>query len=109
MSLQQLIESRLRETFSPEHLEVLNESSQHSVPRNSETHFRVRVVSPHFEGQNRVKRHRAVNGALHEALQAGVHALAIEAWTPAQWEARGGAGQDSPACLGGSKAESKRG
>lgn len=40
--------------------EVLNESHGHNVPRGSETHFKVLVVSPVFEGKLPVHRHRAV-------------------------------------------------
>ncbi len=44
-----------------------------------ETHFRVRIVSPHFAGMSRLAQHRAINEALSEELKGGVHALAIEA------------------------------
>ena len=49
-----------------------------------ETHFRVRVVSSHFEGKNQVARHREVNAALKEELTGPVHALAIKALTPSE-------------------------
>ena len=46
------------------HLEVTNESAMHSVPKGSETHFKVLVVSTAFAGMGPVDRHRTVNGAL---------------------------------------------
>jgi BolA protein len=98
------IEDQLQAALAPERLEVVNESHQHAVPRGSETHFRVLVVSPAFEGQSRLARHRRVHEALRHELASGVHALAIDAWTPAEWRARGAASV-SPACLGGSKAD----
>ena len=40
---------------------MVNESYMHNVPRGSETHFKVMVVSEAFAGLNRLARHRAVN------------------------------------------------
>ncbi len=97
------IRSKLEAAFTPHALRVLNESHMHSVPPNSETHFKVVVVGDAFEGKSLVMRHRAVNKALQEELAAGLHALSIEALTVAQWTARGGGVRDSPVCRGGSK------
>lgn len=91
----------LTEAFSPEHLAVENESDSHAGPPGRESHFRVRVVSAAFEGKNLVARHRLVNAALASLLTPkGIHALAIEAYTPAQWTARNAVGQESPDCAG---------
>lgn len=90
--------------LSPVHLEVLDESSMHSVPDGAESHFKVIVVSTAFAEASRVDRHRKVNGALAGELQAGLHALSVQAFTPDEWTARGGAVLPSPPCLGGSKA-----
>ncbi|APR76540.1 Cell division protein BolA [Minicystis rosea] len=105
MKMQQQIEGKLGDALAPAHLEVINESSMHSVPPGSETHFKVLVVSAAFEGQNLVARHRRVNEILRDELRSGVHALSIRALTPSQWEAEGAAGFVSPKCLGGSKAD----
>lgn len=102
MSVQQLVETKIMQALQPEFLRVVNESSGHNVPRGSETHFRVLVVSAAFEGVPLVGRHRLVNAALAQELQGGVHALAIDAVTPEQWRARGEASLSaSPACQGG--------
>src|SRR4029079_12419587 len=101
--VQQRIASKLTSALSPVHLDVVNESHQHSVPPGSETHFKVLVVSPAFEGRSLIERHRAVNAALADELKGGVHALTIRALTPAQWEGGGAEGFASPPCLGGSK------
>jgi BolA protein len=44
----------------------------------SGTHFRVRIAAPAFAGRSRVAQHRLVYDALHDFLQRGLHALAIE-------------------------------
>ena len=49
MSIQSEIEAKLSSALSPLHLDVLNESHMHSVPPNSETHFKVTVVAAAFD------------------------------------------------------------
>lgn len=39
------IREKLQAAFSPDHLDVLNESYMHSVPKGSETHFKVPDLS----------------------------------------------------------------
>jgi stress-induced morphogen len=106
--IQDAIHDALVREFAPSVLEVINESGNHSVPPGSETHFKVVVISEAFAGHSPVARHRAVNKALAAQLAAGVHALSIQAFTPAQWAERGGVIPPSPPCLGGSKAEARR-
>lgn len=102
MQVQQRIEQKLRETFVPFVLDIVNESSKHSVPPGSETHFKVVVVSEAFEGKSLLERHRLVYEALGDELRAGVHALTITSRTPGEWE-KNAAVAGSPPCLGGSK------
>lgn len=89
MILQQQIESKLQAELAPSHLEVVNESHMHSVPKGSETHFKVVIVADRFEGLSSVKRHQLVYGVLAEEMKAkpGIHALAITSRTPAEWSA----------------------
>ncbi|XP_034030132.1 bolA-like protein 1 [Thalassophryne amazonica] len=102
--IERTIRSKLTEALKPEHLEVHNESHMHSVPPGSESHFRVLVVSSQFEGLSLLQRHRLVNEALHEELSSYIHALAIQAKTPQQWESNPTPAK-SPACMGGSKGD----
>ena len=107
MSVQANVEAILRDKLTPEHLEVVNESHMHSVAKDSETHFKVIVVSPIFEGVSAVKRHQLVYGALGEIMgkkpsQGGIHALAITSRTPAEWAQSPEANQ-SPLCASKSK------
>lgn len=97
------IVTKLTERFQPSHLEVVNESHMHSVPRNSETHFKVLVVSEVFANQSRIARQRLVNEALKFELANGVHALTQRTMTPDEWEKQGAEGFVSPECHGGSK------
>jgi stress-induced morphogen len=105
MVVQQEIERQLQSSFSPVFLDVANESHQHSVPPNSETHFRVVIVSATFDGSSRVARHQQVYAALAQQLAGPVHALALHTYSPAEWQQRQQQAPASPECLGGSKAE----
>lgn len=49
-------------------------------------HYKVLVVSASFEGKMLLERHQMVNEALKEPLKGPIHALTIEAYTPAQWQ-----------------------
>lgn len=103
MQVQSTIEQKLKSGLSPRHLEVINESHMHSVPPNSETHFKVVVVSDAFEGKRKVARHQQVYGLLSDELAGPVHALALHTYDPGEWSERSGAAPDSPECRGGSK------
>ena len=98
------IRCKLAAAFAPTaHLDVINESSKHNVPPDSETHFKVVVVSACFAGVALLERHRRVNDALVQELRSGVHALSIVAKTPEQWAKTSGQVAESPPCLGGAR------
>ena len=98
--VQHTIVEKLTATFTPSHLDVVNESYKHNVPTGSETHFKVTVVSSLFDNQKLIARHRLVNTTLKEELDGPVHALSISAKTPAQW-AKTTTLHTTPGCQGG--------
>ncbi len=104
MSMQAVIEAKIREALAPAHLSVVNESHKHRVPPGSEKHFRVVVVADAFADKPRIARHQMVNRILAAELEGPVHALSVVALTPQEWAARGGAVGESPPCLGHGKA-----
>ena len=106
-TMQQQITQKLNDAFSPEHLEVVNESNMHSVPEGSESHFKVVIVCDDFKGKMLIARHRLVNQVLDEELkknrsEGGIHALALHTMTMEEWFKKGNA-PDSPKCHGGGK------
>jgi len=105
MRIQETIEAKLAERFTPLHLEVVNESGNHNVPPGSETHFKVVLVAPAFADLRLLARHRLVNETLAAELAGGVHALAMHTYTESEWRARFGAAPLSPPCLGGRAAD----
>jgi BolA protein len=105
LSVQQTIETKIREALSPSHLEIINESHMHNVPPGSESHFKVIVVAEAFVSKNRVQRHQTMNALLADELAGPVHALSMQTQTDAEWDASGGRKVASPACHAGSKAD----
>ncbi|XP_028138395.1 bolA-like protein DDB_G0274169 [Diabrotica virgifera virgifera] len=95
------IQNKLEKQLETVHLQIINESYMHNVPKGAETHFKVVVVSEKFKDLPLIKRHRAVTSVLKEELNGGVHALSIEARTPEEWEKSKKIVEPSPRCLGG--------
>ncbi len=83
-----ILTKKLTEAFTPESLNVVDESHQHAghagARPGGQTHFRIYIVSDAFKGKTRIDRHRMINAALAEDLAAGVHALAIHATAPGE-------------------------
>lgn len=89
MKIQTAITEKLNAAFNPTHLQVVNESHMHSVPKNSETHFLVIVVTEAFANLSRVQRAQKVHETLAHELKNGVHALSTRLWTPEEWVEKG--------------------
>ena len=74
MSAKDNITNKLREAFAPESLDVADKSHLHEGHAGhrpgGETHFRVYIVSPAFEGKSRIERHRMINAVLAAELAA---------------------------------------
>ena len=80
MTIHKAIIEHLNIAFSVEHLYLENESSMHNVPPNSESHFKLVIVSNDFSDLSRVKRHQNIYTALKPVMEK-IHALSIQAFT----------------------------
>lgn len=96
------MKSELETAFTPAYLRFENESNNHGGPA-TDSHFKLVLVAPEFQGLRSVHRHQLVYKVLASFLQASVHALSLHLFTSAEWDARNNAVAHSPACLGGSK------
>lgn len=105
MNVEDTLRARLNAQFNPQFMELENESHQHSVPVNSQTHFRLVLVSAAFDGVRAVARHQRVYAQVPDLLEGSLHALAMHLYTPEEWQQQQGAAPASPACMGGSKAD----
>src|SRR3954466_2309068 len=92
MTVADAIREKLTAAFTPEWLEVADESARHAGHAGAtrgdgsmgETHFQVRIVAAAFEGLSRVERQRRVYSALKDELAGPVHALSLSALTPSE-------------------------
>ena len=103
MIRQQKIQRLLEDNFSIKHIVLENESYMHSVPENSETHFKLVLVSNDFDGVRKVARHQKVYALTNSLMEEGLHALALHLYTVEEWAAHNEHVPSSPNCLGGSK------
>ena len=103
MNVQSVIEEKITAQIKPEFLKVENESARHAVPKNSETHFKVTVVSDTFNNMMLLARHRVINEILQNELRCPVHALALHTFTKMEWLERNQLSRESGKCLGNKK------
>lgn len=81
------IEAALRATIPVASLQVIDDShlhAGHAGARDGRGHYRVRIVSEAFAGLRAVARHQLIYRALGTLMQTDIHALGIEATTPAE-------------------------
>lgn len=82
MDTAEQMRAKLSAAFTPEFLEVTDDSERHrghgGWREGGGTHFNVVIRSASFNGMSRVARSRAVHEVLGEELAGGVHALALD-------------------------------
>ncbi len=78
--MQEKIEAKLIEMFSPVRLKVVNESAHHrghaGDDGSGESHFSVCIEAECFDGESRVARQRLIYDALKDEMKI-IHALSI--------------------------------
>jgi len=75
------------DALTPMVLEVRDDSHKHAGhagARDGRGHYAVYLVSARFEGLLPLKRHRLVYDALGTLMETDIHAVAIQARTPAE-------------------------
>lgn len=103
MSRKERIEQQLLSEFNPLFLLVEDESKNHHVPENAQTHFKIIMATPQFTDLSRIHRHRLINKLLKEELDTGMHALSMYLYSPTEWETQDKSHLNSPSCRDGYK------
>lgn len=96
MSIAETLKAKLQ-TLEPSHLELVNESHMHAL-QATDSHYKLILVSTHFEGQRTVARHQKIYALLANEMQNPIHALAMHLYTPEEWKTAQTA--SSPNCMG---------
>ncbi len=73
------IKNLLIDSLKPSILSITNESYMHNVPEDSESHFKIVIVSNNFKNQSNVKRHQLIYRVLDDIMKL-IHALSIYAF-----------------------------
>ena len=83
------IESQIINTLSTSmnlsSLKIINESFMHNVPKGSESHFKIVVVTNDFNNLSIIKRHKLIYKTL-DNLMNKIHALSIHAFTEEEFK-----------------------
>jgi BolA protein len=81
------IEEYLRLQLAPEYCEVVDESYKHAGHAGAREggHYRVVIVSRHFENKSLLERHRLVYEVV-KPIKSAIHALSIKAKTPQEYQ-----------------------
>lgn len=85
MTVAESLSKKLKDSFQPSHLEILDESHKHSGNR-VESHFQIILVSEEFQGLSSIKRHQSVYKVLAFELKNQIHALALRTYTEEEWK-----------------------
>jgi len=80
MNVHDEIANLLNNKLKVERMLLENESEMHNVPPQSETHFKLVIVSDAFTSMTKVKRHKLIYQILVETMKK-IHALSIQAFT----------------------------
>lgn len=99
--MQSLIEQRLNAGFPQLEMSIENESHMHAGPA-TESHFKLVLITPAFEGLSQVKRHQAVYKVLGDVM-GQIHALALHTFSPEEWLKQTKTVPASPLCAGQNK------
>lgn len=99
MTLAEQISQTLKAQFSPQFIEVENESDRHHSGKGGNSHFKITMVTNDFDDKALLARHRAVQKAIAE-LTTDVHAIGLHTYTPTEWQARGEVIPESAQCGG---------
>jgi BolA protein len=83
----ELIRRALTEAFTPELIEIIDNSAAHAGhagARSGGGHYHVTIVADAFDGKSLVQRHQLVYKALGDLMKQEIHALGINALSPSE-------------------------
>ena len=86
----------LNESMNISSLKIINESFMHNVPKDSESHFKVIIVSDDFKNLSQINRHKLVFSNL-DTIMNDIHAISIQSFSEDEYR-KNPAILDSPEC-----------
>lgn len=92
---QQEIETKLKEKFSPIHIDLMDKSHTHTADEHVETMkdkerlYELTIVAESFKPMTLVERHLAIYQVLDINRNPGIHGIQIKVFAPHEWEKNG--------------------
>ena len=89
---QQEIEKKLKEKFSPVHIDLVDKSHTHTADEHVETmkdkerFYELTIVAESFKPMTRVERHQAIYQVLDIIRNPGIHGIKIKVLATDEWE-----------------------
>jgi BolA protein len=83
------IKNTLEKTFTITHLRITDDSWKHAGHEGAKSgggHYILQIVSPNFSEKSLLQRHRMVKDCLKEEFKTIIHALSVQALTPAEYK-----------------------
>ena len=86
------IETKLKEKFSPIHIDLVDKSHTHTADEHIETmkdkerFYELTIVAESFKPMSLVERHKAIYKELDIINNPGIHGIKIEAVSPEEWK-----------------------
>lgn len=76
----QTIRERLEKEFSPESLEIIDDSHKHighAGSKDGAGHFTIKITANYFKNKSRIESHREIYKVLDDLIPGDIHALRI--------------------------------
>jgi BolA protein len=83
------LRERLIASLAPEQLDIIDDSRKHAGHAGARGggHFTVHIVAQAFTGKPLLERHRMIYDLLQDMMHTEIHALSIQARSPAELQA----------------------
>ena len=88
--------NNLNESMNISSLKIINESFMHNVPKDSESHFKVIIVSDDFKNLSQINRHKLVYSNI-DTIMNDIHAISIQSFSEDEYRKNPDI-LDSPEC-----------
>ena len=86
------IETKLKEKFSPIHIDLVDKSHTHTADEHIETmkdkerFYELTIIADAFKPMSLVERHKAIYKELDIMNNTGIHGIKIKASSPDEWK-----------------------
>lgn len=85
MSVQNIMEDKLNQSFTPAYLNLVNKDEFNYALAGQERFFQLTLVCQAFDGMSILERHCLVKQVLKAELDSNIDSLLLHTYTPSEW------------------------